>query len=357
MNKPFRTALVAVSLLGCQPGAARAADSCTSMQVYLNIGPHLREDVLAYIAPKLKQTMNVDIVAEEMGSAQMLQRVTAQGANPRVTLMEMDTAVAADTCANQKICAAIDLAKIPNAANLADWGISRDERGQVYAINVEATAIGLIYNEQEFAKRSLKPPTSWTDLARADLKGHVTITSPASTWGLMELVMFARLKGGGESNIDPGFAMVAALQPNLLQVHTWSSEAANLFQLGGAWIGASGATLAASLRAKGVPVRWVAPAEGAPLSSAGLEIVANSPCQDVAHAFISAFTSAEFGVIRMKNAGALSPAKGVWQEASPELQANMDVQPADFGRYVTLDWTVINKQRAAWVSRWQRDMN
>jgi putative spermidine/putrescine transport system substrate-binding protein len=356
MKKPIHTLLAVSTLLCWQASTAIAADSCTSMQVYLNIGPHTREDVLAEIVPKIKQQMKVDVVAEQMGSAQMLERVAAQGATPRVTLMELDTPVAADACTKQKLCTPIDLGRMPNASNLSDWAISRNDKGEVYALNVDATAIGLVYNEKEFASHNLKPPTSWADLDRPELKGHVTITSPVSTWGLMELAMFARIHGGSESNIEPGFVMAKALQPDLLQVHTWSAEAANLFQLGDAWLGATGANIATSLKAKGVPVKWIAPVEGAPLSSGGFELIEGSPCHDAAYAFMNLYISEQFGLLRMANGGMLAPAKTAWDKATPEVKAAMGMQPSDFGRYLQMDWVTINQHKAEWVARFQREM-
>src|SRR5690349_1735369 len=60
---------------------AIAQEACTQMQVYLAIAPNHREDVMSYIAPKLKQKFNVDLVTEAIGSVMMVDRLTAQGAN------------------------------------------------------------------------------------------------------------------------------------------------------------------------------------------------------------------------------------------------------------------------------------
>lgn len=62
--------------------AAWAQESCTQLQAYLTIAPNHREDVMAYVAPRLKQKMNVDLVAEAIGSAMMVDRLAAQAANP-----------------------------------------------------------------------------------------------------------------------------------------------------------------------------------------------------------------------------------------------------------------------------------
>ena len=56
------------------PGFAQAP-ACTQMQVFLSIAPKHREHVMDYIAPRLKQKLGVELVAEAIGSANMVERV------------------------------------------------------------------------------------------------------------------------------------------------------------------------------------------------------------------------------------------------------------------------------------------
>jgi ABC-type glycerol-3-phosphate transport system substrate-binding protein len=85
--------IAAASILASSSVATLAQDACTQMQVYLAIAPNHREDVMAYIAPKLKEKFNVDLVAEAIGSAMMVDRITAQGANPRVSIVQWDVPI------------------------------------------------------------------------------------------------------------------------------------------------------------------------------------------------------------------------------------------------------------------------
>ena len=103
----------AAAILVSTSVATLAQEACTSMQVYLAIAPNHREDVMAYIAPKLKEKLNVDLVAEAIGSVMMVDRLTAQGANPRVSIVQWDVPIGIAAC-DKGGCAPIDVEKAPN---------------------------------------------------------------------------------------------------------------------------------------------------------------------------------------------------------------------------------------------------
>src|SRR5690554_4120520 len=70
-----------------------------TMQVYLSISGSHRDNVMEYIAPRLKEMFGIELVIEEIGSADMVQRITAQRNNPRVSIAHWDVAVAVSACA------------------------------------------------------------------------------------------------------------------------------------------------------------------------------------------------------------------------------------------------------------------
>ena len=56
-----------------------------------------------------------------------------------------------------------------------------------------------------------QPPVSWLDLKDKKYRKLLVIPPLNNTYGLHTLVMFARLNGGGEQSIDPGFKVVKDL--------------------------------------------------------------------------------------------------------------------------------------------------
>ena len=355
-SRKIATATALVIGVALTPQAqAQSGETCSSMQVLLSIFPNHRDNVMEYIAPRLRENHGVEIVAEEMGSGPMVERVSAQMPNPRVTLALWDVPVGLTAC-EQGLCEPIDLERTPATKNLYDWAYTRDENGDVVMLTATVIGVGLLYNEEEFERNDIGPPTSWDDLARPELAGRISITEPASTWGTAALVQWAKMGGGSEDNIDPGFARAQSLMDNMHTVHTWSSELANLMQLGEVWLGTTGSNMAPALRAQGMPVKWVAPEEGAPLANGGLSIVKGAPCQEEAHAFIDLYYSDEFQALRMRDGGVASPSRTAWEALTEDEQAAMDLTVAEFNKLADFDWHRISQNRPQWMERWQREI-
>ena len=76
------------------------------------------------------------------------------------------------------------------------------------SIGVGFIATGLAYNKDVFKKNGWAAPTSWADLSDPKYKGKVVIPPITNGYGLLTLVMTARMNGGGEEKIDPGFDAV-----------------------------------------------------------------------------------------------------------------------------------------------------
>jgi putative spermidine/putrescine transport system substrate-binding protein len=356
MNRMLRLAAAAgcAAVVALDAGAA-FAQACTQMQVYLSIFPRHREDVMEVIAPQMRARHNVELVAEAIGSVNMVERIQAQGANPRVSIAHWDLPVGVQAC-EQGLCRPIDLARAPNAQRLYDWAYSKDAQGRTTVLATNVVGVGIIYREDEFRRRNLAPPTSWADLRRPELRGRIAITAPQSTWGTAALVMMARNGGGGEGNIEAGFAATRALQPSLHSVFTWTSELANLWQLGEVWVAVTGNNMAPTLSTSGTPTRFVAPSEGAPNVPGGVSLVNGGPCEAAAYDYLNVYYSDDFQRRRMVGGGVPSPSRTAWEGVTDPASAGVNITPADFGKLVTLDWATVNAARPAWMQRWQREI-
>ncbi len=325
-----------------------------TMQVFIGITPYAREQVMDYIAPKLKEKYGIKLAGETLGSTAMLEKILVMKDNPRITIAGWDAPIGVKA-AEMGLCAKIDADKIPNLKDMYDWTIIRIN-GDIKVLTTSIIGVGLIYNEDEFKRRGLEPPTSWNDLWRKDLSGRVSITAPESTWGLSSLVFLAKMEGGGEDNIDPGFEKIKSLMPNVHTIHTWSSELAKLLQLGEVWMGTTGSNMGPSMRAKGFPAKWIAPKEGSPMVNGGMSIVANAPYQDVAHDFMNLYFSQEFEIIRTRESGISSPVKTVWDKLSKKDIESLAITEKDYDKLIRLDWSKMNKERAGWTERWHKEI-
>lgn len=325
------------------------------MQVLLSIAPKHREHVMEMIAPRLKEKLNIDLVTEAIGSVTMVERVTAQRANPRISIVQWDAPVGLTAC-QTGLCRPIDLSRAPNAAKLFDWAYTRDAQGQVMVMATNVLGVGFIYNEREFQRNNIAPPRAWADLTRSDLRGRLAITAPQSSMGTAALVMLARVGGGGEANIEPGFAATKAIMRNVHTVFTWTSELSNLLQLGEVWVAVTSSNIAPALREQGIPMRFSLPREGSPTVNGGLSFVAGGPCEAAAYEYINLYYSDEFQLRRMREGGTASPTRTSWPQLTPAEREGMGVTADDFDKLVNLDWDVINQARPGWIQRWQREI-
>jgi putative spermidine/putrescine transport system substrate-binding protein len=330
-----------------------AQEACTQMQVYLAIAPNHREDVMAFIAPKLKEKFNVDLVTEAIGSVMMVDRLTAQGANPRVTIVQWDVPIGIAAC-DKGGCAPIDVEKAPNLKKLPPWALSKGPSGKPETLTAGVVGVGILYNEDELKKHNLPVPKSWADLKRPEYAGRLGITAPQSSMGTAALVMLARINGGGEKSIDPGFVATKEITPKNT-IFTWSSEMSNLFQLGDLWLAVNSNNIAPALRAKGLPIKFSLPTEGSPTVNTGMSLVKGAPCEAAAYEYINLYFSDEFQAKRMES-GTLSPSKDAWGKISPELKADLGMGPNDLDKFIDLDWRAINAARPGWIERWTREI-
>lgn len=345
--------VIALALPGGPADAAKKYEGQT-MQVLIGITPLAREQIMEYIAPKLKEKWGIDLAVEPMGSTQIIEKIVVMKDNPRITIAGWDVPIGL-AAADMDLCETIDPAKLPNMKLLYDWAISR-QNNEVKVLAANLTGIGLIYNEEEFKAKKLPPPTSWYDLWKPEYAGRLSITAPESTWGLATLATFARLEGGNEKNIDPAFAKIKTVVPNVHTIYTWSSELVKLMQLGEVLVAATGSNIAPSMQQQDFPVVWVFPKEGAPMANGGMSIVKGSPYQDVAYDFLDLYYSTPFQVIRAKNSGITSPNKEVWGQLDANDKKLQPISPESFSKLIDLDWATIAKQKAAWIERWHKEI-
>ncbi len=99
-------------------------------------------------------------------------------------------------------------------AKMATWRSCRTAT-EVYTY---ADVLAIISHEEMFKKKGWKPPTTWADLMRPELKGTVIIPPVSNTYGLYTLVELARMGGGSEDNIEPGFVALKKVAPNVVDL-------------------------------------------------------------------------------------------------------------------------------------------
>jgi putative spermidine/putrescine transport system substrate-binding protein len=293
-----------------------------------------------------KATGNAEIVLDPMLSVDQIAKVTAARANPPIDVMLHDPGPALVAIA-QDLVAPYPVAKSAHYNDLI--AEAQEPMGPAPFFQV----VGLTYNPDKIKT----PPTSWADLWKPEYKGRVGLTNMNSTLGTGFMVEIARMHGGSEANIDEAFKAIALLKPNIAAVAANPGQLATLFQQGQIDISPGNFNAIQILKARGVPVEFVAPKEGAIGFKTTIHIVKNSDKADLGFALIEAALSPEVQRTLMESPYLIVPTNTKVQ-MSGEIAAVLAKSSEDLKKkFVFQDWKKINEQRAQWIERFNREIN
>jgi putative spermidine/putrescine transport system substrate-binding protein len=222
------------------------------------------------------------------------------------------------------------------------------------AVGVGFYATGLAYNKDVFAKNGWPAPTSWNDLGDPKYKGKVSI-GPISGFGVEALVMLARANGGSEKNIEPGFQVMAKkVAPNVVAWEAAPANVGRMLQSGEAPLVVWSTSRTQPVIDQGAPVAFVFPKEGALQAISAACVVKGGPQQKLAQAFLEEVLSPE-AQARFTKVTGYGPVNSK-VKLDPESARKVIYGQQQVDSLVPVDWNVINKQRAEWTKRWNREV-
>lgn len=223
------------------------------------------------------------------------------------------------------------------------------------SIGIGVLATGLAYNKDVFAKHKWAPPTSWNDLTDPKYREAIVVPPISNGYGLLTLLMMARLNGGSESNIDPGFqVMTAKVSPNVLTWEPSPGKMAQMLQTGDAALAVWGNGRVQDVINQGAPVAFVYPKEGAVALMAAACPVAGAPQPALAQHFIQFLVSPDVQTLLATDAGYGPVNRTVTLPAA--IAAKVVSGPDKVKTLIAPDYNVINARRAEWTSRWNRSI-
>lgn len=302
----------------------------------------MREEVISDF--EKKHGVKVEYIAGN--STDTLAKLQAQKGNQQI-----DVAIVDDGPMYQ----AIELGfcgKVQNlaTADLYDTARFKDDR----AVAVGFVATGLMYNKKFFEEKGWAAPTSWNDLKDPKYKGLVVIPPINNTYGLYTLLMFAKMNGGGEKNVESGFdIMKKDVNPNVLAYEPSPGKMTELFQSGQAVLAVWGTGRVQSFANTGFPVDFVYPKEGAVSLLASACPIEKPNASPVASEFIKAMLEPKIQLILLKDYGYGPVNKKV--EVPAELGKMAPIGERAASLY-NPDWTSINAKRDEWTKRWNREV-
>lgn len=335
-------ALVGAMLLA---GAAQALAQQKTFYV-AGYGGSFEQTMRKEVIPAFEKKHGVKVEYVAGNSTDTLAKLQAQKANQQI-----DVAIVDDGPMYQAIslgyCAPI--AGLP-AADIYDSAKYKGDK----AVGIGLVGTGIMYNTKVFKEKGWAPPTSWNDLKDPKFRKLLVVPPINNTYGLYTLVMFARMNGGSEKNIEPGFkVMKEQVNPNVLAYEPSPGKMTELFQSGQAVIAVWGTGRVHSFAVTGFPVDFVYPKEGTVTLVASACPVAKPGASPLASEFVKAMVEPQFQSIL-----ALEYGYGPVNRKAKVDQEKLRIAPIGdrAGKLVNFDWDEINAKRDDWTKRWNREV-
>lgn len=334
---------MAAVLLG-PAGAAGAGQKTLYVAGY---GGSFEQTMRREIIPGFERQAGVRVEYVAGNSTDTLARLQAQRGNQQIDLIIVDDGPAQQAIA-LGFCAPLGAAAIyEDVAPVLRFASNR-------AIGLGLVATGLFYNKKAFEENRWPAPSSWADLNDPRFAGRLVIPPINNTYGLQALVALARLAGGSEANIDPGFKIIKEqTNANVLAYEPSPAKMTELFQSGQALIGVWGSGRVKSFADTGFPVEFVYPREGAyVLGIAGCPIE-GARNAGAANAFLQYLLSPAVQTALALHAGS-GPAN-TKVVLTPEQRRGLPYG-AQVQALRAIDWDTANPRREEWTRRWNREV-
>lgn len=338
MTHPTRRALLGAGLAAAflpWTGPARAAGNLTAA-VY----PGGWDEALrAVLVPALKQRHGVDVAFEPLFAVDQIAKARAARGTapfdvfvldpgPRVTAIELG------------LFEPFDPARLTHRALLPEGYADRHGAG------VAGQVVGIAYNPKKLPK-----PAGWRDLFRPEYASRLGLTGFGTTFGTVSLIEMAKSVGGSEADMEPLFAELRKVLPQVAAV-AQPAAMAGLFQQGQIDVMYTNTYTVSLLKSRGVDIAFAVPESGAVAFLTSMHIAKGSRNPEQAYQYIDTMISTP---VQQGVAQAPYFFVPVNTEATPGGDVPMR-SVADMDKFVTHDWTRINPQRARWIDRFNREM-
>ncbi|MDB5826307.1 MAG: extracellular solute-binding protein family 1 [Variovorax sp.] len=331
--------------------AALATCSVASAQtktIYIGMnGGTMEKAYSQYVFPAFEKLYGAKVVVVPGTSSDILAKAQANKERPQMHVMFLDDgimvrAIGMGLCEKQR----------PSAALNDIYPAARFKGDMASGVSLGVT--GLAYNAKMFKEKGWAAPTSWMDLADPKFKGKVVFQSvSASSFGLHGFLMFNRIQGGNDKNVEPGFkAWPTTIGPNVLEYIPSSAKISEMVQTNEAAIFPLTPTAVAALKVKGIPVEYANPKEGSVVLMVGQCVIANNSEPELAQKL------AEFLLTPLAQANVLQYGSQIPTNPKAPAVGEGVAQVAAINGYmknaITVDWESINANRPAWNARWNK---
>lgn len=235
----------------------------------------------------------------------------------------------------------LDLTKLPHYADLYPLAKKTDDWGAIAMVS----PIGLAYRT-DLVKT---PPKSWKDLwDNPEFQGRIGLYNFANTAGKMELMLFSKIFGKDQYDIDAGFAALEKLGSVIQADFNLSTGIAS----GEFIVAPFDFGEVARLRKQGLPIDIIIPEEGMLMFDQTLNILAHAPEKELAYEYANFMLAPETQTLLMKEFF-VSPTNSK-VIVPDDLKADVPISGPEMDKILTWDWGFMNEKQGAFAETWAK---
>lgn len=336
-----RHGLQAAALASGLPLACGRADrpaGARSLRVMIN-GGFYEETARRIVIEPFERDTGARVEVVPATAAQMLTRLRAERGSPSVDLVVIDQLVSARGI-EDGLFERFDAGNVPNVRDLSDEALDATGYGPI--VHSHSMLLGM-----NRARLDVEPPRSWADLWHPRFKGKVVPGAIELSPGVLFLLEANVLNGGTYANVDPGFAALHRLKPNIRKYFHSLGEVRPLLANENVVVAVS-SNVTQGEADKGIPIDTVFPEEGSLASPAVAQVVKGTRVKDLAERFVDRY---------------LDP--GVQLEWARQFYLTVfnrktripeDLQRRIARKLVFFDALEVVRRREEWVDRWVREV-
>lgn len=202
-------------------------------------------------------------------------------------------------------------------------------------------------------RKASKPVQSWKDLWNPEWKGRIAWPTYPGTQGAAALVMAAKMFGGSENDIEPGFRKVKELKP-FAAIQSSQDQLFQMFDQGVADISVEfGSFTRKYAETRNPNIEIANPIEGQAVAMNVACITAGTKNQKLAEEWVNLHLADECMLAYAREIYYSPTTKSV---AVPEALKSKLVLGSSVNKLVDFDWDVVIRNQAAWSSRFNREI-
>ena len=341
--KPFHRALFAAAALALTAaGAAQAQTRSLVISTYGFNGELLKK----HVYDPFKAICKCDLVIETGNVAERVAKLEARRANPSVDLIQMPDFTALEA-SNKGLLQPIAMGKLKNLGEVYDFG--RDPLRNQQAVAYTVYAVGLVVRSDKPVSAGI---TSWKDLWRPELKGHLMLANITGNQGLATLFMADKAWGGLATDLSTGMGKIAEIKGGVVTFYTQTAQMTALFAQDEAWAAPVGRFAWPNLKKTGKPLQWVVPKEGQLGMMNVLAVPKGAKNAELAEQLIDFWLSRPVQTA-LANDQVDSPINRTVQPR-PEALDGLTVGSTQINSLVFMKPDVVVRERTGWVNQWNR---